>query len=125
MATKKQIASRNNPKERGRIPRPAIGDYQSVIDTIQHSMDKNIAQIAKDLSFYYEALEKFARAEAKFSKDQIMAIRWHIERAEKFLDEHYEVLEEEGLVEGGNQPRVENKATGTGGLIRLDFSPKE
>lgn len=125
MATKKQIASRNNPKERGRIPRPAIGDYQSVVDTIQHSMDKNIAQIAKDLSFYYEALEKFARAEAKFSKDQIMAIRWHIERAEKFLDEHYEVLEEEGLVEGANQPKVENKATGTGGLIRFDFTPKE
>lgn len=124
MATKNQISNRNKPKERGRTPKPAIGDYKSVIDSLQHSMDKNIAQIAKDLSFYYEALEKFAKAEAKFSKDQIMAIRWHIERAEKFLDEHYEVCDlEESSGDGSfeNDKSSEGKSNGTNGLLVLDF----
>ena len=124
MATRRQVQARNKPKDRGRTPRPAIGNYQSVIDTLQHSMDKNIAQIAKDLSDYYEALEKFAKGEAKFSKDQIMAIRWHIERAEKFLDEHYEAEEEQasGENEGTEISSAQSKANGTTGLICLDFN---
>lgn len=124
MATREQVQARNKPKERGRIPRPAIGNYQSVIDTLQHSMDKNIVQIAKDLSDYYEALEKFAKGEAKFSKDQIMAIRWHIERAEKFLDEHYEAEEEQASGDNGisEASSTQSKANGTTGLICLDFN---
>ena len=126
MATKKQVANRNNPKDRGRTPRPAIGNYQSVIDTLQHSMDKNIAQIAKDLSDYYEYLEQFAKGQAKFSKDQIMAIRWHIERAEKFLDEHYEAMEVEESSESGETfQKAESKANGTNGLICLDFNSED
>ena len=124
MATRKQVQARNKPKERGRTPRPAIGNYQSIIDTLQHSMDKNIAQIAKDLSDYYEHLEKFAKGQAKFSKDQIMAIRWHIERAEKFLDEHYEAEEEQGYGENerAETAATQSKANGTTGLICLDFN---
>jgi hypothetical protein len=129
MATNKQIKGRNKPKQRGRQPKPAIGDYNSIVESIQHVQDKFNTSTAKDLNNYYEMLRQLAHAEGDFSKagikDRVMAIKWHIEKAEEFLNDHYQVEEEEGFGEesdnDSSQGSSSTKKDGTTGLSLIQY----
>lgn len=125
MATKSQVQARNNEKERGRQPRPAAGNFKSVLNSIQHVQDKVHAQTAKDLEKYYAMMEELAKGQGDFKKagikDRVMAIKFHLDMADKFLNDYYETECDTDTDIGTETPKGENKANGTHGLMVLDF----
>lgn len=129
MATKKQVEARNQEKERGRQPRPAAGNFKSVLNAIQHVQDKVHAQTAKDLEDYYLMMEELAKGKGDFAKagikDRVMAIKFHLDMADKFLNDYYETEDEESSESGETLEKVESKANGTNGLICLDFNSED
>lgn len=129
MATKKQVEARNQEKERGRQPRPQVGNFKSVLNAIQHVQDKVHAQTAKDLEDYYLMMEQLAKGQGDFAKagikDRVMAIKFHLDMADKFLNDYYETEDEESSESGETSQKVESKANGTNGLICLDFNSEE
>lgn len=129
MATKKQVEARNQEKGRGRQPRPAAGNFKSVLNAIQHVQDKVHAQTAKDLEAYYLMMEELAKGKGDFAKagikDRVMAIKFHLDMADKFLNDYYETEDEESSESGETSEKVESKANGTNGLICLDFNSED
>jgi len=132
MTTKNQVKNRNQPKDRGRQAKPSLSNYNSIIDSIQHVQDKKNVEVAKDLAKYYEMLRKLACREDEYAKagikDHLMAVRWHIDLADKLMEEHYEFIEgedgeEEESGEQGSNTSSKAKANGTTGLslISLDY----
>lgn len=125
MATKKQVEARNQSKQRGKPANPVIGNFNSVLNAIQHVQDKVHSKAAKDLEDYYEMMENLAKGKGDFAKagikDRVMAVKWHIELADKFLNEYYESQEEED--EGVDSHEKENyykeKSNGTTGGVSL------
>lgn len=133
MATKKQVSNRNLPKERGRISRPSVGNFQSVLNAMQHAEDKKSVRAAQELERCNNLMFDLALGEGIGSKagikDRVMAIRWVQDAAKEYMDDYYASLEEEAASEGVDLDKVEAKANGTTGqvmsLIQTEFKEDE
>jgi hypothetical protein len=105
----KKNAARNIPRTRGRTSKARLGDAKSVIDAIQDAEDKFDVKCANSLPELYQLIEDVAYAKGDFTdmkgkKDQVLGIKYMIDRAqqvlmEQFVDTEEELIEREAAIE--------------------------
>lgn len=130
MATKKQVEARNQEKGRGRVAKPSVGNFKSVLNAMQHVEDKKSVRAAQELERCNELMFELALGEGTLGekagvKDRLMAIRWVQDVAKEYLEDYYETLDQDDSGEKSDSEQEEVKANGTTGevfsLVSTDY----
>ncbi|AUR87510.1 hypothetical protein NVP1101O_099 [Vibrio phage 1.101.O._10N.261.45.C6] len=125
-----KVNDRKKPTRRGKPTNAKAGNYESLLAKILHEDSKFASDCANSLPDFYRNILKMANKDAEYRdigiKDQWAAMKFCMDITEKFLDEHYEAMDEDGEIV--SEPKTEQKATGTTGgassLISLNVVKK-
>ncbi len=134
-----KVKDRKKPKRRGQPTGAKAGNYQSIIEKINHEDSKFAADCANGLSEMHRSIMNMALKKDEYDKigikDQWNAIKYCRELMDQFLDEHYEAAHAEAEAENeegetkADIHKEEQKANGTTGgsntLISLSFNKAE